>query len=136
MGFKKENAIREIRVALAYETRNHDTGLNETSDVEHIFNFPTTKQREIYQQKSVKWKGRKAKTTGSEASWYLWNACIIRVNGYDDLPADTERGGLITYFKDDDVCRLHVEDAVSSLWELIGAEDGDFTKKSEPSSEE
>ena len=136
MGFKKDNAIREIRVPLAYEIRNHDTGTNETVDVEHVFSFPTTQQRELYQQKGVRWKGRKAKTTASEASWYLWNACIMRVHGYDDLTENSDKNTLIKYFKDDDVCRLHVEDAVNTLWETISAEDGEFAKKSEPSSEE
>ena len=136
MGFKKENAIREIRVPLAYEIINHDTGITETADVEHVFNFPTTAQRETYQQKSVRWKGRKAKTSGIEAAWYLWCACILRVNGYDDLPEDANRENLLTYFKDDNVCRLHVEDAINNMWEIISAEEGDFTKKSEPSSGE
>ena len=136
MGFKKANAIREIRIPLAYEIRNIDAETIETADVEHVLSFPTTKQREVYQQKGVKWKGRKAKTVASEAAWYLWNACIIRVSGYDDLPSESDRGELISYFKDDDVCRLHVEDAVNTLWEAISAEEGDFVKKSGPSSEE
>ena len=136
MGFTKETALREISVKLGYEVRNIDTGINTTADVVHVFSFPTTAQREKFQQDGVMWKGRRAKTKSSRASWNLWIVCMIRVEGYDDIPNDATRGDIINYFKDDDVCRLHVEDAVGLLWENIGADEGEFEKKSEPSSEE
>ena len=136
MGFRKENALREIIVTLAYEVRNHDTGEISKVDVNHVLNFPTTAQREKFQQQAVLWKGRRAKTMANIASWNLWRACILRVTGYDDIAEDASREALVSYFRDDDICRLHVEDAISDLWERIGAEEGEFIKKSGPSSEE
>ena len=129
MGFTKKDALREIVVDLGYDIINHDTGVISTADVKHVFNFPTTAQREKFQQDAVLWKGKRAKTKQSVASWNLWTSCMIRVEGYDDLLKDASRGDVINYFKDDDVCRMHIEDATGSLWERIGAEEVDFTKK-------
>ena len=136
MGFTKANALREITIPLAYQVRNHDKETIEDVDVVHIFDFPTTAQREKFQQELVLWKGRRAKTATSTAAWRLWTACINRVVGYDDLPQDASRSDLHAYFNNDDVCRLHVDDAINGLWDRISAEEGDFTKKFEPSSEE
>ena len=135
-GFTKANALRELDIPLAYDIINHDTGGISKADVNHVLRFPTTSQREKFQQQSVLWKGRRAKTAGNTAAWNLWKVCIMRVLGYDDLPADSSRESIISYFRDDDVCRLHVEDAIDGLWGRIAADDGDFVKKSEPSSEE
>ena len=136
MGFTKKSALREINIPLAYEVVNHDTGETSKVDVNHVFSFPTTAQREKFQQQAVLWKGRRAKTAASAASWNLWRACVLRVVGYDDLEENGSRDAIVSYFRDDDVCRLHVEDAVGDLWDRIAADDGEFIKKSAPSSEE
>ena len=135
-GFTKESAVREINIPLAYDIINHDTGVISKADVNHVFSFPTTSQREKFQQQSVLWKGRRAKTAGNTAAWNLWKVCVIRVLGYDDLPAEPSRETIVAYFRDDDVCRLHVEDAIDGLWGRIAADDGDFVKKPGPSLEE
>ena len=126
MGFSKKSAIDVINVRLTYHTVNQDT--KEVSDVivAHKLRVPDIEERNTYQKKLLEAKGRKIGVNRSEAAWYLWNKCILSVEGYDDLPAD---GNLRAYFTDDPT-RQHIEDVIPLFVESYTGEEAEAEKKS------
>ena len=137
MGFRKDRAIRQIRVPMLYKITNEDEGTYEEVRVAHVFEYPSGPQRERFDKDSVQVKGRKVRPSVSIANWNLWKQTILFVEGYDDLPPTKEQNRelLVKYFNDDSV-RIHVDDAMTRMWDLVKAEDDEWEKKSEASSEE
>ena len=138
MGFSKKNVLSVIHVPLRFihQHENTETGavFSEDHDVEHIFKMPSAHQRSRYQRENVKVKGKKMIYSGPEASWNLFQACIRRVEGYDDLPSDAQtRASIVEYFNDD-IIRHHAEEAADELIRLLESEDMQLEKKSGPSS--
>ena len=133
MGFKKSKAFEEIRVPMIVSCADEiGTALSKV-EVAHIFHIPTPAVREEWQRKMIKVKGKKV-TTGSksDANWGLWLESIKTVEGYDDIDASDVNWK--KYF-DDPIGRIHVDNAVDMLMEVLSSEEVEQEKKSEPSSE-
>lgn len=135
MGFTKDKAITEVRVDMLYKIVTDETGDLEEVSVSHLMRVPDLQEREDHSRESVKVKGRKITPITSKANWNLWKKIVTEVIGYDDLENPKDSYQLKSYFSDDGL-RMHVDDAVQRLFEVIGAEDSEYEKKSEPSSEE
>ena len=134
MGFKKSLVPKEICVPLRFNYHNTDTGDMTAVDVQHYFRLPTPTEREEYNRKLVRVRGRKVMHGVEDANFYLWMKCCVRVEGYDDLPKMDEGvlGAWKSYFQDE-IGRIHIDAAVSRFNDLMGAEEVDEEKKSEPS---
>ena len=105
--------------------------------VVHYVQFPSKKIREQHDQESVKVKGRKIKTQLTSANWNMWLRVINRVEGYDDLnEADSQNVAKLQEYFGGDVERIHVDECIRRLNEMISADDAEVEKKLEPSSEE
>lgn len=126
MGFSKAQAIDVVRIKLVYPVNDAKTGETVQATVTHILRVPTTEEREEYNRRIVKTKGRKVVSDTSVAAWYLWTRCIESVEGYDDIPAD---GNFRLYFKEDDTVGIHIDNAISSLMEFINADEVETEKK-------
>jgi len=138
MGYSKEKAIAgEIQIPMAFLVRDLDRGTTEDVTVVHYVQFPSKKIREQHDQESVKVKGRKIKTQLTSANWNMWLRVINRVEGYDDLNEEesADKRKLQEYFGGD-VERIHVDECIRRLNEMISADDAEVEKKFEPSSEE
>lgn len=137
MGFTKKAAIVDIRIPMSFRVINSVTGSVDDVDVIHNLTYPNTKLREQHDQASVKVRGRKVKPVVSEGNWILWRKIVVSVEGYDDLVDGQEKDlrVLVDYFGDD-IGRLHVDEAISRMFDMIRAEDSDWEKKSELSSEQ
>src|SRR5512139_850536 len=135
MGFKKSHAFEQIRVPMVVRTSSEDGTTIEEVEVAHVFKIPTPAVREEYQRKLLVVRGRRVRQgSRSEASWYLWKNSVLSVEGYDDLPTLDKDGNWKRYFEDA-IGRIHVDNAVDMLMEVLGAEEVEQEKKSEPSSE-
>lgn len=134
MGFKKPSILStdlEISVPMIVHVFSGDA--EDVATVTHIFKIPSTEVREQYTRLLVSVKGRRIKRgSTSEANWYLWRGCIIRVEGYDDLPLGD---GWHEYFNDT-IGRIHVDSAVTQLMDYLGGEEAEQEKKFVPSSEQ
>jgi len=131
MGYTKEKAISgEIEIPMLFRVRNLDLGTIEDETVIHYVEFPSRSIREKHDQESVKVKGRKIKTQLTSANWNMWLRVIIRVEGYDDLlePDNSDKQKLQVYFSGDKE-RIHVDECISRLNEMISAEDVEVEKK-------
>ena len=137
MEFTKKAAIVDLRITMGFRVNNTVLNTIEDVDVTHNLTYPNTKLREQHDQASVKVRGRKVKPIVSEGNWALWKKIIVSVEGYGDLDENQRKDPreLVTYFSDD-IGRLHVDEAISRMFEMIRAEDSDWEKKSEPSSEQ
>ncbi len=137
MGFTKDTAIIDLQIPMSFRVNNKILNTVEDCDVVHYFTYPNTKLREQHDQASVKVRGRKVKPIVSEGNWALWKKIIVSVEGYDDLTEEKSKDTreLIAYFGDN-IGRLHVDEAITRMFEMIRAEDSDWEKKSEPSSEQ
>lgn len=139
MGFSKAKAVREIRIPMSFHVTNNDNGTETLANVVHVFKIASIPVREQHQRMLVTTKGKKVQT-GSipEANFFMWQNVILSVEGYDDIganPGDVNyKEKLIAYFKDDDVLRLHIDEAMERYNERISAEETDVLKKFEPSS--
>jgi hypothetical protein len=100
--------------------------------VSHLFSYPTTEQREQYQQKLVVVKGKKVKPASApDAAWWLWCQCVKSVEGYDDergVPIVCDKPGEWKRSFNNDVLRPHVEGAIQGLLDHIGANEGEIEK--------
>lgn len=132
MGFRKSMMPTEIVVELNFRHMHTDTGEVELLSVKHIFMVPPPEVRDEYQRRLVKVRGKNIKPSASEAAFYLWHKCVLRVEGYDDLPAPPVDWK--TYFHDA-VGRIHLEQATDRFLEMIGLEEAEEAKKFGPSSE-
>jgi hypothetical protein len=138
MGYKKSKAFEEIRIPMIVKMvdesmpadKDGNFSLTEV-EVAHIFKLPTPELRQEWQRRLVKVKGRKV-TGGatSDANWFLWLNCILKVEGYDDLP---DGQNWKSYFEDS-IGRIHVDNAIGMLVETIGSEEVEQEKKLEQSS--
>ena len=139
MGYTKEKAIAgEIEIPMSFRVRDLDLGTIEDVTVVHYVQFPSKSIRERHDQESVKVRGRKIKTQLTSANWNMWLKIINRVKGYDDLNEEDcqNKAKLQDYFNTDGQERIHVDECISRLNEMISAEDVEVEKKSEPSLEE
>lgn len=138
MGFKKTKAFEEIRVPMVVKMADEtslDAAGNATiveTTVAHIFRIPPPSVREEWQRLLVRVKGKNV-SSGSKpsANWFLWKHCILRVEGYDDLPP----GDLWKEYFSDAIGRIHVDNVVDMLMETLGSEEAEQEKKFEESSE-
>lgn len=140
MGFTKSMVAQEFPVSLRFEYQQYEDApsggppllIGTTSaEVTHIFRLPSVEEREEYHRRLVRTKGKKVVSGASDAAVYLWSRCCIRVSGYDDLPS--LNGNWKVYF-DDEIGRIHVEEAVDRFMGRMSAEEVETTKKSAPSS--
>lgn len=127
---KTEEIIIPLNVNVMYQ---NDEGESSTDDfnnleVRHIMRMPTTSEREKYQQMLVKVRGQSIKAQGSaEAGFWLWKQCMIRLEGYDELP-DTQQK-IIKIFEDSSLLHIHAEKAAEALLNYINASEGEISKK-------
>ena len=135
MGFKMADAVQEIRVALTYQCVNHDTGVDRTETVTHVFKLPSAADRNTYDQMQVRVKGKKIKSDKAAANWWLWRRCIVTVIGYDDLGENPTREAMEQFFASD-IGRIHVDEFTDAMLERIAGEEADVAKKSELVSEQ
>ena len=132
MGFRKEKAVKEIRIGLTVQTVDHTANppTQEEVLVGYVFKMPTTKQLERHNSEVVKLRRRSVKTYVSNANWNLFRSTIIYVEGYDDLPGREEQTlEILTEYFNADVVRMHVDGAVMALLEHISIEEADWEKK-------
>lgn len=131
MGYSKQRALETLRIPMSYQIRNLDAGTIEDVDVAHIVEFPSSKIRDDWDKKVVKVKGKRAVANKGVANWSMWKAIIIKVEGYDDIAEDASREELYKYFSQGPP-RIHVDDCIERVWEMISAEDSEWEKKSAP----
>jgi hypothetical protein len=135
-GFRKSKAFDEIRVPMIVRAPSEDEKTLVNVEVAHIFKIPPSSVREEYHRMLVKIKNRKlAQGNKSTASWYLWDECILRVEGYDDLGSIDTEGRWKDYFRDR-LLRIHIDNAVDMLMGTLNSDEVEEEKNSEPSSEE
>jgi hypothetical protein len=135
-GFKKSKSFEQIRVPMIVKTSDESGSGIVDAEVAHTFRIPTPEVREEYQRKLLIVKGKKIKQGSiSEAKWYLWLRSVISVEGYDDLPPIDEQGEWKKYFNDP-IGRIHVDNAVDMFMEVLGSDEVEVEKKSEPSLEQ
>lgn len=138
MGYSKKKAIAGIlEIPMSFRVKDLDLGTEEDVTVVHYVQFPSKMIREKHDQESVRVKGRKIKTQLTSANWNMWLKIIDHVDGYDDLTEaeSKNRAELHKYFGGD-VERIHVDECITRVNDMIGAEDVEVEKKLEPSSEE
>lgn len=134
MGFKKSKALETIEIKMLVNTVADEDGETLTQvEVSHIFRIPTPQVREQWTREGVRTKGKKVEVgSRSTANFNLWLASIDTVKGYDDL--DLDQKDWKKYFIDP-IGRIHVDNAVQQLMELLEGEEVELEKKFEPSSE-
>lgn len=131
MGFSKNKVAQEIPVSFTVRVLDERTGLQVESEcaVTHIFRRPTIKERELYRQMASSFEKGKAKLRVTKANLALWDTCILRVEGYDDLPAD---GNFKSYFLEDDLIgKAHADAAASLLLNQIAETEVEQEKNSD-----
>jgi len=115
MGFSKKNVAPTVSVAFTVQVIDERSGMESLSQVEHTFRRPTIKEREFYRQMAHSFQGGKAQLKLTKANLALWDACIVGVSGYDDLP----EGDFKTYFLSDDIGKEHADAAARILLDRI-----------------
>lgn len=125
MGYKKAKASEQIHIRMNFKLINEQDNTESTCSVTHIMRAPNIAEREEYQRMLARLKGRKVQSNVLEANWKLWLRCVIRVEGYDDLPSN---GDWKLYFQDG-VERIHVDEAVVRLIETFESEETEVEKK-------
>ena len=123
MGFKKSAVPSTVRVAFTVELEVEGKDL-ERAEVVHVFNRPTVQQREKHKQIMSYFEGGKFKPRVTAANAWLWDQCIQKVEGYDDLPT----GDFREYFSDD-IGREHKSAATGLLLEHLNENESDLAKK-------
>lgn len=141
MGFRKSGFQREFTVRRTYTCINEDTGITENVTVTHILRLPTAGERNQYERDQVLIRGKKVKRMVTESKWSLWRRIVLDVEGYDDLDEQYERdadgrlkGKAWHAYFDDDIGRIHAEEAIDTVMDQIEGEEEDLEKKSEESS--
>ena len=133
MGFSKKKAASTIQIPMTFQHQfvDSDGELIGEEDVKVIHHFrpPGSRQMERYRGEVVRVKGRKMRHEGTKALWNLFCGTIVRVEGYDDLPAEDQTKGNIVQYFNDDVVRHHAENGVELLLERLQSEDADLEKK-------
>jgi hypothetical protein len=139
MGFKVNKAVAAekteeitipLNVNIMYEDDTIVEGAEKPTSLEvyHVMRIPTTFEREKQQQMLIKIRGQNIKATGSSEAWFwLWKQCMLRLEGYDELPA--ERGLIIKIFEESTLLHIHAENAAVALLNHINASEGEITKK-------
>lgn len=96
--------------------------------VKHIMRIPTMYEREKHQSMLVKIRGQNVKASGSATAWFwLWKQCIVKLEGYDDLPEVREQ--MIKLFEDSSLLHIHAENAAVALLNFITGSEGEISKK-------
>jgi hypothetical protein len=133
MGFKKAN-LETIAINMNVKTVDEKDNMLMDVMVTHVFALPSPAERERWNKEVVQQKGRKIEASKkSTANWNLWLACVKSVEGYDDL--DTTKQDWKKYFADN-IGRIHVDNAVDILMEMITSDQAGQEKKLELSSEQ
>jgi hypothetical protein len=127
MGFSKKNVQQEIAVAFTVRVENEQLQVEDQVDVVHVFKRPTIKERELYRQMAHSFQGGKPQLRLTKANLKLWDACIVRVQGYDDLP----EGDFKPYFLTDDIGKEHADAAVRILLDRISEAETELEKNSD-----
>src|SRR3990167_6089978 len=109
MGFSKTQVSPEITVNFSVEIVR-DNNIEDRATVTHVFRRPTIQEREEYRASIHKWNGGKPQLRLTKANIMLWEKCISRVNGYDDIVGDFK-----TYFLSDDIGQAHADAAARIL---------------------
>lgn len=129
MGFSKKAAVLEIEVPMEFRVKDDNKpGVEEYTNVKHVFRHPTAAQRERHRNESVDVKRGRPQTKTTKANRNLWNATIVRVEGYDDIANQSEPATFGNYF-DDEIGSIHVDAAVIRMMNLIGDSEVETEKK-------
>lgn len=115
MGFSKQKVATTVSVSFTVNIFAEDGEHLDTADVVHQFRRPTIKERELYRQMAHSFQGGKPKLRLTKANLALWDSCIEKVEGYDDLP----EGDWKSYFLNDDIGREHADAAARILLDKI-----------------
>ena len=138
MGFSKKRALTTVRIPMRFNHEFEDTStgeiIAEEVEVVHNYSLPTVKQRERYRRESVIVKGKKLRYGGANASWNLFQAIILSVEGYDDMPAEEQNKATLCQYFNDEITRLHVESGIEILMSRLESDEVEYEKKSVPSS--
>lgn len=125
---KPFEVVIPLSVNTMYEDDDPTVVSGEPVDVRHVMRMPETSEREKHQQMMVKVRGQNVKAQGNtEANFWLWKQCMLRLEGYDDLPETKEQ--IIKLFEDDPILHIHAENAAGGLLNYIGTSEGEITKK-------
>jgi len=152
--FKKSAVPMTIHVALAFtmEIEDPDTGevYEDDATVVHHFNRPKPSVRERLAEKLGTGRVRGGRVL--KETYNFWKSHIISVDGYDELMEEVEVGtgkdkSKVLRTKDkgnnywdnyfaDAIGQEHVQSAVVTLLNKMGAQETDYIKKSDSSQEE
>jgi hypothetical protein len=126
MGFSKSKVQTEIPINFSVDVVADGVELDRAT-VTHVFRRPTIKEREFYRQVAHRWEGGKPKLRLTKANLSLWETCILRVEGYDDLP----KADFKNYFLSDDIGQAHADAAARILMEKIAEVEESLEKNSD-----
>lgn len=122
MPFKKSKVPQKIEVNFSVAVEDERTGELIHEKVTHVFRPPTIKEREAYRDVVHSFAGGKHKLRLTKGNLMIWDACILEVRGYEDLPAD---GNWKAYF-DDEIGRAHSEAAARILLDRLAETEEDL----------
>ena len=112
MSFSFKNSVDEVSIEVNVFQRVG--GVLEEESVVHLFKTPTASELDTYRQKLTSFKGRRPKVNFTEAESYLWNKCILKVEGYEGIPENWKE-----FFLTNDKARIHASSAVNELIEIV-----------------
>ena len=126
MGFRKSKVAQNVTVSFTVRVES-EFGVDDGINVSHVLRRPSIKERELYRQMAHSFQGGKPQLRLTKANLKLWDACIVSVSGYDDLP----EGDFKAYFLQDDLGREHADAAVRIMLEKITETEADLEKNSD-----
>lgn len=133
MGFNVKSLPKTVCVEREYTVIDEITQAEETTRTKHYLRLPTPAEREEYNRRTTRVKGKKIDNNISKANQYLWVRCIQKVEGYDNLPED-ERAWKAA-FLENVILQIHVDEAIQDMMGRFMGEEAEHEKKSELSSE-
>ena len=110
--FDFEHAVETISIEI--EANQRKNGVLTTVNVVHLFRAPTSKEVDQYRRLLSKVRGRSVKTDFSGAANYFWGRCIVKVDGYKNLPEIWKQ-----FFLTDSKAQIHVQSAIDALLEVV-----------------
>jgi hypothetical protein len=134
-GYKKSKNLDTIEVKMLVKYVDEESNNLGDVEVSHIFKIPSPQDRELWNKMIIQSKGKKVVAGNkSTANWVLWKSCCVGVRGYDDLDCENENNWK-SYFTTN-MERIHVDNAVDILMDLLSSDEVEKEKKFEPSSEQ
>ena len=126
---KQEEIVIPLNVNVIYKDEEGvAAGEPDNLEVRHVMRLPSINEREKYQQMLVKIRGQNIKAQGSaEAGFWLWKQCMLRLEGYDELPTTQQQ--IIKAFEESTILHIHAEKAAEALLNYINASEGEISKK-------